>query len=452
VPAPPTVPTAQQAAQTVAVEAPPSELELLPRINEAQGGLTALGIAKRIVAVSPRSKSAKAVQVHAQERADRAKYLFLPRVDLSASYMRLSNVPIPPAPPGQPNYFLNLPNVWTARATMRIPVSEYFLGLADRYESAQHLEAFSKLQRQAEQNDLVYEVTSTYYDLARAIANRRLSTHRVAQLEKFVAEIDVLVQGGELGTVDLAQAKARLSGARAAEHRAKATQKVTEDALRVLLHIPPDAPVGVADDLLATIPVPPEGIEPLVLAALRDRPEARALQALITANEHTRDAVAHARYPTLSILGDVTFANPNQRYVPPEAEFNTTWAVGVELAWSPTELATQNQNLSDRALEVVRARQDLESLRGRIAIDVVTAYENAHAANGAIETSRAAVESADETYRVRNALFRAGEGTSRQVLDAEIDLRTAQLQWVDDVLGAHLARAALQRAIGSTSE
>jgi outer membrane protein TolC len=208
------------------------------------------------------------------------------------------------------------------------------------------------------------------------------------------------------------------------------------------------APVGLSDDLIATAPEPPTDPDQLQRDARRDRPEARALRALILANESTRDAVASARYPTLSVLGDVTLANPNQRYIPPEAEFNTTWSLGLQLAWSPTDLSVQNQNLDDTEIEVVRAREDLNALYDRIALEVVTAYQNALAASGAVSTSRAAVEAAEETYRVRSALFRGGEGTSRQVLDAELDLRVAQLQWMDDVLAIHLAQAALDRALG----
>ncbi|MGD8863611.1 MAG: TolC family protein [Myxococcales bacterium] len=421
--------------------------DFLPITTAARGGLTAEGVATRVVKTSPRSKKAAAERHRASRRADRAYSLFVPRIDLSARYTRLSE---PEIPDMFRAVFPPILNNYSFRAAIRVPVSDYFLTLNEHYESAQQLEKVGELQKQGEDQALVYDALREYYELARAVASRTLSEHRVQQLKHFVDEIRVLVEGGELSTVELAQSQARLSSAEASAERDRASERIAEETLRQRLSLSHDTPIGVAEPLTTFMPEQPKDLQGLIAEGRANRPEARALIHLIAAHEHTSDAAAAARYPALSVFGDVNTDNPNQRYVPLREEFNTTWSLGVELTWSPTELAQRNNELDDAQLEVARARQDLMTLYGRIAVEVTGAYENARAAAASVEISQQAVDAAQEALDARMALFRAGEATSRQVLDAELDLRSAQLQWVDSVLSTHLAHAALVQATGRT--
>ena len=206
--------------------------------------------------------------------------------------------------------------------------------------------------------------------------------------------------------------------------------------------------MGIGEPLLERRPKPPEELQPLLDEALRTRPEVKALKELFRAHEDTRDSASMKRLPRLALVGTVNYDNPNQRLFPPETRFYTTWVAGAEITWSPTDLATYRRDIDDAELEMARARQDLRALEDRITLEVSTAYENAIAADGAVEATHAAVLAAEESLKVRMALFRAGEATSRDVLDAELDFRTAQLDFVDNVLAAHVAAAALEHALG----
>lgn len=70
------------------------------------------------------------------------------------------------------------------------------------------------------------------------------------------------------------------------------------------------------------------------------------------------------------------------------------------------------------------------------------------AARDNVTAATASVTAAEQAYDARLALFHAGEATSREVLQADMDLRTAQLQYVDNMLSAHLAQASLEHATG----
>lgn len=433
------------AAPELSSELERSPLLLLPVTEKSQGGLTADEVAARAQRVSPRAEIARADAARAEERADQAVSLFLPRADLKAIYTRLSKVEYPPEFGG----FADPPvNSYSLQAIISIPISDYFLSLKDHYDSAQHAEVVARYQRKGELAAVAQEARQAYYELARAVAARNLAEHRVVQLGRFTSEIGVLVDGGELSTVELSQSRAREASAKAALERAVAAQRVAEQALRQQIDLDLGAAVGVGEPLLSQRPVPGAELSPLVESALTKRPEAMALLELVKTRTATRDALSKSRLPSLSLFGNVNYDNPNQRRFPLEEKFLATWSAGAQLTWSPSDFIMKGSDVDDAELEIARVRSELSGLKDRITVEVTRAYENARAAQGAVDAAQTAVVAAQETLDVRLALFHAGEATSREVLDAELDLRVAQLDFIDNVLSTHLALSALEYAIG----
>ncbi|MDD9932503.1 MAG: TolC family protein [Myxococcales bacterium] len=422
-----------------------SAFDFMPHTPVTAGGLTEAHVVRKALSESSRVRSADAAAETARRRADRAYAVFMPRVELSARYTRLSNVPVPAS---FRDFFPVLLDNYSLRAAVRVPVSDYFVSLRDRYDSAHRLQAVQDLQRRAEHHAVAHDARMEYFQLARAMAADSLSRHRVTQLERFTAEIGILVQGGELGIVSLALARSRLATARAAAERDAANRRVAEEVVRRRLALPLGAPVGIAEPLAAPAPEAPVDLTALLHEADRKRPEVLALRELISAHTHTRDAVAAGRYPTLSVVGDLAYENPNQRFMPPRDEFNGSWSIGAELSWSPTDLAVRNDELDESRLALTRAQQDLDGLRSAVIVEITRAYEQTVSATASLKAYEEAVAAAEQAHEAQLELFRAGETTSRQVLDAELDLRAAQLQWVDGVLAVHMAKASLDRAVG----
>jgi outer membrane protein TolC len=422
--------------------------DFIPVTPKEQGGLSADEVRRLALAHSPGVQQAQAEREHAERRADRADYLYVPRLDLSAEYMRLSDVTIPPA---VRDIFPVILNQYAFRAALTIPVSDYFLTLRHNYKSAQSLESVSQFQLEGQRQTEAFEAVRDYYQWAGAIAAERLLEERVTQLRQFEKEIEVLAKGGELGLVEFAQARARTAGAEAEWQRAKADAKIRESALRRRIGKPDGEPLGVATPVLSQPPPDaPEGsLANLQSRALSSRAEAKALRTLVTARREMRDAAGGGRYPRLDLIGNLEYSNPNQRYLPPSETFHATWAAGVRLSWSPTHLSVQSQEVDDAELEVTRVQQDLRTLEDRIAVEVAQAYSTVISSKAALGSSALAVAAAEENLRTRTAQFRAGATTPRAVFDAEVELRLAQMGWVNDSLNVQIAQAALEQAIGA---
>jgi outer membrane protein TolC len=69
-------------------------------------------------------------------------------------------------------------------------------------------------------------------------------------------------------------------------------------------------------------------------------------------------------------------------------------------------------------------------------------------ARAAIRTSEHGLQAAEESYRVRRALFQNGRATSTELLDAELDLTRARRSALGARLELRMARARLEFAVG----
>jgi outer membrane protein TolC len=83
-----------------------------------------------------------------------------------------------------------------------------------------------------------------------------------------------------------------------------------------------------------------------------------------------------------------------------------------------------------------------------IRLEVRQARNAVTEADSAIATSQQALTSAEEGYRVRRELFRAGKATLLEVIDAEAELTRVRLEVVNAVVEARIARVRFDHAVG----
>jgi len=147
-------------------------------------------------------------------------------------------------------------------------------------------------------------------------------------------------------------------------------------------------------------------------------------------------------------VGEVTYASPNQRFVPPQERWDATWSVGVRLSWSPTDAAiahAQGQGADARARQVAAQRATLvDAIRAELAAAVQASRD----ADTAVVTSARSLAASEESYRVRRSLFLVGRATSVELTDAETDLLRARLDAVNARVDQRLARVRLDHALG----
>src|SRR5690606_34418288 len=210
------------------------------------------------------------------------------------------------------------------------------------------------------------------------------------------------------------------------------------------------APRGYAagEDIGATTPPIQESLERLTAEALKTRLELEALEQSARSMRLAGQAVRTGALPRIDAMAEVTYANPNQRYFPPQEKWQATWSAGVAATWTIGDVAIQGaaaRELSANAEAIVAQRSALaNAIRQEVAMHYL-AYQRAVGARAAAGRGRAAAEAA---YRVASDLYRSGKATTTQVIDAEADLLAARLTELDARIKRRIAEVRLRHATG----
>jgi outer membrane protein TolC len=470
--APPAAPTATPAAEPTKSPALQRLEEQLSGLGSGRGGLTADQVAQRTLVASPTLEARKRATEATAAGVSEAKAGYVPIVNLSANYTRLSPMdPIVLFPAGRaiatndPVGTVNpttvvvetpavsiepVENNYTFAARLVVPISDYFVRVGPGVAAAKRAHEASKFEAAATRNDLVRDARLAYYNWVRSQANELIAQQALDQATGHYSDSKNSFDAGLVSKADVLRFDTEVKGAQARLERAKHFVELAIIRLGVLMGDRPGQRYVAGEDIFAHSPeleqLPPP--DAALSEALLKRPELKALESAEAALREQARIARAANYPRLDAMANAMYANPNQRIFPPVDEFKASWDVGATLSWTPTDIPgaqAQTSTLEARALEVAANRRAfLEGLR----LDVNQVLRLAEEARFEIGVAREAVASAEEGYRVRRELFRAGRATTVEVTDAETVLTQARSALVDAHVAGRVALAELRHSLG----
>ncbi len=428
-----------------AVDDAPAELT----VPSTADGWTAERVAARAVEVSEQIDVAEIDRIRATTAAEWRAAEFAPRLNLRASYTRLSDIDQPPfefAGMAFDSPFPQILDQYAVQASLTVPISDMFLAILPAYRAAKGSAEVTRWQTEVERQSAALTAREAFYGFARVEASQIVANDAVRLLEAYIDDLEALFGAGQVTEADVLQARARKAEAVGQLARLESARRVAGQNLRILLDLPPDAAIGLGEDLAR--PPAPLPDRATLADGWRDRPEVQALRALGAVYDDQADAVGAARWPSLAVQANYTYANPNQRIVPQNEEFAATWDVSVILSWSPNAAVGAIAQREDVHLQARRTAAELEALREGLALQLEKAVGDYEAAIAVLAAADEQVAAARAAWIAQRDLLRAGEATPNDVLDAESALRRAQATLFDIRIDCHLARARVEHALG----
>jgi outer membrane protein TolC len=446
--------------------------EQLSGLGRGQGGLTADQVAQRTLVSNPTLEARKRAVEATDAGVSAAKAGYVPILNLSANYTRLSKIDSPviipggtqvvsPSPPGDPMpeiqvvatdpvSFPTILDNYTLAARLTVPISDYFLRVGPGVAAANLQNEASRFDAAATRNDLMRDSRLAFYNWVSQQADALIQQQALDQATGHYTDSKNSFEAGLVSKADVLRFDTEVKGAQAAVERAKHRVELAIIRLGVLMGDRPGTRYQVGEDIFAPapeldqLPTPEEAYS----EALAKRPELKALERAEQVLREQAKIARAANYPRLDAQANAAYANPNQRIFPAAAEFRGTWDVGATLSWTPTDIPgaqADSSVIEARALEVAANRRSfLEGIR----LDVNQVLRLAEEARYEIGVAREAVVSAEESYRVRRELFRAGRATTVEVTDAETVLTRARSALVTAHVAARVALAELRHSLG----
>jgi len=422
----------------------PLALALAPQ----PGGLTPEEAGK-IAAKTKHSVRGKQADLEAASaRVDQAFVNYFPRLSLSASFTRLSDVPgikfSATAPEIEP-----ILNSTSFVASLSVPVSDYIFRISQGYAAASHSEKGKRLELEAETLQAAADAKIAYYNWLRAKGSVVVTRQAVDQSRAHVNDANKTFSVGLISKADVLRLEAQLAGAQQAGAETDALSMLSEEQLRVVLSIQSNQPITIGADVMHDqVAAPTESLADLQNQAMTRRLEIRALDETELSLKETVGLARAGYLPRLDAFADATMANPNQRIFPASNKFTGTWDVGVRLSWTLNDSFVAAGATTEARARVASLAEQKGALRDGLRLEVVSAYADMAKSVATIEASERQLTASEESLRVRNELFKNGKATSVELVDAEAEVTRARLGRLNARIGLAVARVRLDHATG----
>lgn len=297
---------------------------------------------------------------------------------------------------------------------------------------------------------VLFDAVQAYMNVIR---NRQIVDLRARNIE-FLSEqlraARVRLEVGEGTRTDVAQADASLAGSRALLNAARADAQSAEAVYRQII---------LTDPKNLKMPAPYKGVvtnfDRALRVALDEHPA-------IKATEHVADAFAFqvksaegALLPSLSASASVsasdTNVSPNPAIGPSASNQSTSAAVGVTLSVPIYQAGRASATVRQAKQQLGQGRIDIDTTRDNVRAAVASAVSQFVASKASVTANGQLVSAARLALNGVVEERRVGQRTTLDVLDAQSDLISAQINLVNSQADSVVASYAILSAIGRLS-
>ncbi|MBI5638159.1 MAG: TolC family protein [Nitrospinae bacterium] len=395
-----------------------------------------------------RMASLGAAAAHA--KADETSGADKPRVAAQAGYTRMSDVgPFQIQPPGSPAPTVispSLTNWYQAKLSVTYPL---FTG--NRLEGYAESAAYSALAADKEYEDgragMALAARSAYWILYKTQQVKQVIDENVTQVQSHLTDVTNMVNAGIMLRDEQLKAQVQLSNARFAQADAANNVKLAMMQLNNVIGLPLDTNLALTTPLAAR-DAPLKTLAEYKSSAIENRPDLLAARMKVKSARAGYGASKGGFLPTVSLFGDFLYANPNQRYLPNQERWDSTWAAGVMVSYDVFDWGITRSQVAQADARKSQAELAYEQALDGVELEVNQSYLALLQARERIAIAGGGVEQAEESARITKNRFHNGHATNTEVLDAEIALLQSKLNYTIATADYEIAQARMRKSAG----
>ena len=317
--------------------------------------------------------------------------------------------------------------------------------LATRSRSDIHLQASQATA--AEKIDITVEVSKAYYDILTTQQQIKVADENIARLQKSLEDAYYRYQSGITDKTDYKRAQISLNNTKATKQTNEAALVAKMERLKYLLGYPIGAPLTIVYDSLQM--EREVGLDTLQRPDFSKRIE---YQQQLTQKRLEQAYVIYQRnafLPNVSISGvyNLNYLNNNFSKL---YEKNYPYSYVFLNAGIPIfQGGKRRANMKSAKLTVAQIDLDLINLENLINTQYESALSNYKGSLANYLALKENVKLAQEVYDVINLQYKAGIKTYLEVINAEADLRTSQINYFNALNQVLASKVDAKRALGA---
>ncbi len=316
------------------------------------------------------------------------------------------------------------------------------------YRAANHMLAKAGLNVAAQINNIIADVRIKFYEALYARELVKVNEESVKQLKSHLADSKKREKAGLNTPYDTLRFETRLAEAEPSLIQAKNNLAHAVVGLLDVMGLDPLSEV-VLDGKLSYVPVARD-LQDAIAKARENRPELKASTEWTLASEEAARAARSELYPSLKAFVNYNLANS------PGLGDQTAWtddfSVGIVMEFNLFDGAERSSRTKRKIVESNIARLQGESLARQVIIEVKTSFDELARADEFVQSQSKSVDYAQESYRIAKVSHDAGVLTQLELLDAQLALTRAKINFSKSLYEYSVARTRLEHAMGVIDE
>ena len=373
----------------------------------------------------------------------------LPSLSLSANYTRLSKVPpfSVNTPFGKFDISPSIFDNYSTKLTLQQPIFTGFK-LSSSSDMAKYNAFASEHQYTQDEQDLILNIKTSYWNLFKAIRIKKAIDDNVKQVKAHLDDIQNFYKQGLATKNEVLKVEVQLSEVQLNQIDAKNSVQLAIVSLDNVLGLPLTTELQIQDSVQVNHKNNISNLAQLIEEAKKNRPELQAMKYKVKASEKGITAAKSDWYPQVYLVGNYTYAKPNQRLLPTKNEFYGTWDVSVGISYDLWNWGSTIDKTDQAEASYEKAKDGLKMMNDGVTLEVTNDYYNMVKAKEKVLVTEQAVNQAEENYRVTNDKFKQGLALNSELLDAETALKMSRTNKIQALVDYEIAKAQIEKATG----
>ncbi len=422
---------------------------LLPSLLFAQG-LTVEEAVKLSISRNPKIKESVELLKAQVFREKRALSRLFPTLNFGYTYTRLDKKPyarftgIPSPLPSKFPTGKRRDVKWKLEATWPIFTGFYLESL---YRMEKLGVSIKKFQKEFMKISLAHAVREAYYGVLVAQRNLETAKESVRQLRTHLRDAKSFYKNGLVPYNHVLKAKVALAEAMEKMERAKEVLNTAWVNLNLLIKEDPFSRYKLKTTLSQDLGKSPLSLKELYELALSKRPDVKALELAAKKAKLGIKAAKSRYYPWVTVFGGYQQRGENLLASKNTYTNRENAYVGFRIEM-PIFDPTRKYEVGEAKRLYFSMREELDSLKDQVRLEVQGAYAMVKVARKNIDTARDAVDHAKEDLRITRLQYSQQLASSSDVIDSEKAYIEARNNYYNSLFRYHVALSELAMSCG----
>lgn len=314
-------------------------------------------------------------------------------------------------------------------------------------KAAKYVREGNNLNLESTKINTVVDVSKAYYDILTSEEQIKIINENIARLDRQYKEANARYEVGLVDKTDYKRAQISLNNANAQLKSATEMRKYKYDYLKMLLAIPAEEGVSLSfanQNMESNIL-----LDTTELLQIANRVEFKQLENVKKIQELNTQYQKWNFLPRLGAYANYTMNYRNDEFSNLYKDNIPNSSVGLSLSVPIFTGTKRIQEIKKSELQEERIALDIQNLENQISTEYSAAMASYRANMNEWRNSKGNMELSEEVYNTIKLQYDAGVKTYLELMTAETDLKTSQLNYLNALYAVLSSKLDIQKALGT---